>query len=118
MPERHKSSNGSTRTRRPPARTMEQRELELSGKALDLAEKQIEKGTASAQVITHFLKLATVRNQLEIDKINAEVKLAEAKIASLGDSKELAVMYKAAMKKMGVYQGMDEDEDDDEENVS
>ena len=49
------SSGPSRKTRA--ALTPEARENQLIARAIDLAEKQLMEGTASSQVITHFLKL-------------------------------------------------------------
>ena len=44
-----------------PALTPESRENQMIALAIDLAEKQLQEGTASSQVITHFLKLGTTK---------------------------------------------------------
>ncbi len=43
----------------PPATTPEEREKQVINYAYELAEKQMLAGTASSQVITHFLKRST-----------------------------------------------------------
>lgn len=45
-----------------PATTPEARENQLIALAVDLAEKQMREGTASAQVITHYLKLGSTKS--------------------------------------------------------
>lgn len=47
------------------ASTPEAREQQLIALAVDLAEKQLIEGTASSQVISHFLKLGSIRAQIE-----------------------------------------------------
>ena len=69
-----KSSEPKKKTR--PALTPEARENQLIAKAVDLAEKQIEEGTASSQVITHYLKLGSTKEKLERE---AAEKASEAK---------------------------------------
>ena len=59
-----------SKPRRPPATTPEARENQMVSLAIDLAEKQLAEGTASSQVITHYLKLATSREQLEKEKLS------------------------------------------------
>ena len=61
MPARKKGS-GLNGTRLKPATTPEGRENEMVSLAIDLAEKQIREGTASSQVITHFLKLVRLES--------------------------------------------------------
>ena len=61
-------------------------------------------GTASSQVITHFLKLGTERERLEREKLEQENLLTREKINSLRSEKDAKQMYKdaiAAMKKYG-----------------
>lgn len=66
--------------RRPPARTPEARENQLIAAAVDLAEKQIADGTASSQVITHFLKLGSTKEKMGLANQN---KLLAAKIEQM-----------------------------------
>lgn len=64
--------------KRSPAKTPEQRENQLIAAAVDLAEKQLEDGTASAQVITHFLKLGSSREKLEQEMLGRRNELLAA----------------------------------------
>ena len=57
-------SSGTTRRSRP-ALTPESREKQMISLAVDLAEQQLKDGTASSQVITHYLKLASMKEKLE-----------------------------------------------------
>lgn len=61
MPKAKTSSSGSSKKMRP-ALTPEARENQMISLAVDLAEQQLRDGTASSQVITHFLKLGTTRD--------------------------------------------------------
>ena len=63
MPE--KSIENRQPRRRPPAKTVEARENQLITLAVDLAERQLLEGTASAQVISHYLKLGSTKDRLE-----------------------------------------------------
>lgn len=98
--------------RRPPAISAEERELQLISLAVDLAEKQLADGSASAQVLTHFLKLGTSRAQLELEKLKHENELLEAKTEAIQSSKRIEKLYEDAMRSMREYQGrpMEEDE--------
>ena len=51
--------------RRPPATTPEARENQMIALAVDLAERQLLEGTASSQVITHYLKLGSTKERIE-----------------------------------------------------
>lgn len=83
----------------------EERENQLIAMAVDLAEQQLASGKASSQVITHFLKLGTMREKLEKEKLEMEVKLMEAKKESLEVSKRVEELYSEALAAMKEYQG-------------
>lgn len=104
------SSSTVRRTRK--ALTPEARENQLIAKAMNLAEKQIDEGTASSQIICHFLKAATSRAELEKEKIRHENELLRAKTESLQSAKNSEELLSKAIKAMGIYKGQgDEDED-------
>ena len=71
-----KVSTNSTKSNKKlrPALTPEARENQLISLAMDQAEQQLMDGTASSQVITHFLKLATSKTALEKEKLKKENK--------------------------------------------
>ena len=71
------------------ATTAEKRENELIALAVDLAEEQLRAGTASSQVITHFLKLATEKEKLEREKLEAEIEITRTKKKSIESSDRL-----------------------------
>lgn len=97
-----KRSAGSPR---PPATTPDGRERQLIAAAVDLAEEQIRNGSASAQVITHFLRLATTREKLEQKRLENENKLLEAKVESLASATRVEELYKNALDAMKSYSG-------------
>lgn len=80
--------------------------------AMDLAEEQILSGRASAQVITHFLKLGTAREKLEQERLRQENLLMEAKIKNLESQEDVKVLYADALKAMRSYSGLDEGEEE------
>lgn len=103
--------------RRPPATTPEARENQLIAQAVDLAEKQIHNGTASAQVISHFLKLGSSREKLEQERLGKENDLLDAKREQLASAARVEELYKSALDAMRTYSGqepleMQEDYDD------
>lgn len=94
--------------KKPPARTLDAREKEVVSLAVDLAEKQLRKGTAAPSIITHYLKLATTSYQLELEKLRHENELLQARtdnIKSLGRMEEI---YAEAIESLRRYQGVDE----------
>lgn len=92
-------------TRRKPATTPEARENELVSQAHDLAEKQIQAGTASSQVITHFLKLGSTRERLEQQRLEHENELTRVKIEALESQKRVEELYMEALTAMRSYAG-------------
>ena len=104
------------RPRRRPATTLEGREGQLVSLAVDLAEKQLLEGTASSQVITHYLKLGSTREQLEQERIRQENLLLSTKGDMLVSGKRMEELYAEAITAMRSYTGHEitqggEDED-------
>lgn len=97
----------------PPATTLEGRENQLISLAVDLAEQQLLDGTASAQVITHYLKLGTTRAKLEYEKLERENELLKAKTENLQAQKRYEEMFEQAINAMRSYSGASEETDDD-----
>jgi hypothetical protein len=86
--------------------------------AIDLAEKQILDGTASSQVVTHFLKLGSTRERLEQARLESENELARAKIESIESQKRVEELYVDAIRAMRSYIGdevVSEDNGEDQE---
>jgi hypothetical protein len=101
---RAKSSNESQPMMRP-ALSVEARENQLILLAVDEAERQLREGTASSQVITHFLKLGTTRAQLEKEKLQKENELLGAKTESIQSGQRMEELYKEAIDAMKTYSG-------------
>lgn len=95
-----------------PALTPEVRENQMIALAVDLAEKQLIEGTASSQVITHFLKLATQKEQLEREKLKKENELLKAKAEAIQAAQKNDQMYAEALTALKRYLGNDGDEYD------
>lgn len=111
MAENRKDSASKT-PRRPPAKTPEGRENQLLSLAIDLAEKQLREGTASAQVLTHYLKLASGREELERERIRKENILLEAKVEAIASSARMEELYSEAINAMRGYAGMEDTSDE------
>lgn len=97
-----------------PALTPEARENQLISLAVDLAEQQIRDGTASSQVITHFLKLGTTKYELEKEKLRKENNVLEAKAKAYASSEEIKELYDNAIKAMRNYGGYGDPDEYDE----
>ena len=102
--------NKATRSIRP-AITPEARENQMISLAMDLAEQQLRDGTASSQVITHFLKAGASRAELEKEKLRKENLMLEAKTKAYQSSEEIKELYEGAIKAMRIYQGQGDPDD-------
>lgn len=102
-----------SKKRKAPAATPEGRENQLIALAVDLAEKQLSEGTASAQVITHYLKLGTTKESLEKEKLARENELLKAKTEALQSQKRIEELYSEAIKAMKTYGGFEDEEIED-----
>ena len=91
--------------RRRPAFTPEGREGQLIALAVDLAEKQLMEGTASSQVITHYLKLGSSKSDLEKEKLALENELTKARTEAIQSKKRMEELYIDAIKAMKEYSG-------------
>ena len=109
-----KEKNSKCERKIRPALTPEARENQLISLAVDLAEKQLLEGTASSQVITHYLKLGTTKEKLEREILEKQKALIEAKTENLQSAKRIEELYKNALDAMKNYSGhMSESEDDE-----
>lgn len=104
------NSSGSSQRMRP-ALTPEARENQLISLAVDLAEQQLREGTASSQVITHYLKLGSTREKLERERLEEENKLLKAKTENLQSMRKVEELYAEALKAMRNYGGKGEPDD-------
>lgn len=99
----------------PPAKTPEARENQLVAMAVDLAEKQLRDGTATSQVITHFLKMGSTKEKIEKEILEKQKELITAKTEALKSQKRIEDLYANALNAMRRYSGVSEldDEEDD-----
>ena len=99
-----------------PALTPESRENQLIYLATNLAEQQLKDGTASSQVITHYLKLGSTKEKLEKEKLAKENELLTAKSKALESTKNIEELYTKAILAMRQDSGTLIDSDSDEES--
>lgn len=97
-----------------PALTPEARENQMISLAVDLAEKQLLEGTASSQVITHFLKLGSTKERIEKEIMEKQKELLEAKTQSLQSAQKIEELYMNALNAMRTYSGQNNDGDEDD----
>lgn len=107
----HKPPNKKRR----PATTPEARENQLISLAVDLAEQQLSAGTASSQVITHYLKLGSTKEKIEQEILKSQKELIQAKTESIQSAKRVEELYKEALNAMRAYSGQQKDDYDEED---
>lgn len=113
MPKVKVTNDGNKSKKIRPALTPEARENQLIYLATELAEQQLRDGTASSQVITHYLKLGSTKEKLEREKLQEENKLLRAKTEHLQSEKKMEELYEKAINAMIRYGGSGGDEEDE-----
>lgn len=98
-----------------PALTPEARENQLIYLATNLAEQQLRDGTASSQVITHYLKLGSSKEKLEQEILRENKKLLTAKTEAIQSAKRVEELYTEAIAAMRQYSGNGVMEDEPED---
>ena len=98
-----------------PALTPEARENQLIYLATELAEQQIRDGTASSQIITHYLKLGSSKERIEREILEKQKELISAKTEALQSAKRIEELYSNAIAAMRKYSGNGEVEDESDE---
>lgn len=106
-------ADGEVRKLRP-ALTPEARENQMVALAMDLAERQLMEGTASSQVITHYLKIGSTEQRRRIEKLEAENELLRAKAEALDSSKRMEELYEEAINAFKIYRGESKTDDEDD----
>jgi EAL domain-containing protein (putative c-di-GMP-specific phosphodiesterase class I) len=89
-----------------PALSPEARENQMVSLAVNLAEKQLLEGTASSQVITHYLKLGSTKERIEKEILEKQKELIEAKTQSLQSAQRIEELYANALNAMRSYSGL------------
>ena len=107
----------SMKKKQRPATTPEARENQLISLAVDLAEKQLIEGTATSQVITHYLKLGSTKAKLEEDILKKQRDLMEAKTEALKSAKRVEELYADALNAMRHYSGNDSEVETGDQDI-
>lgn len=98
------------------ARTPEQQENQMIGLAMQLARKKLEDGSASSQVLVHFLQLGTEKARLERIKLESEARLAEAKAEAMQSMQTSEQLTHDALAAFRRYRGTDFVPEDEADN--
>ena len=107
-----KADSSNTKRKIRPALTPEARENQMIALAVDLVEQRLLDGTASSQETTHFLKLGSMKNRLEMEKLQEENRLLKARTEALQSAKRVEELYSEAIKAMRRYSGQGSDDDE------
>lgn len=92
------------------ALTPESREEQMIGLAIDRAEELLLNGNAPSQIITHYLKLGSMKERKEVERLNKEIELMQAKIDALESGQRMEELYTKAIEAMQIYKGKNNDE--------
>ena len=98
----------------PPAKSVEERENQMISLAVDRAERQLRDGTASSQVICHYLKLGSTKERLEREIMEEHKELLQAKTEMMNSAKRVEELYSKALDAMRAYSGKHAEEDEDD----
>lgn len=97
-----------------PGATAEARENELIALAYDLAEQRLINGTATSQEVVHFLKMGSIRQREELEKLKKENELLVAKTEALHSSTANESAYREVIEALRSYQPTPDEEDYDD----
>lgn len=98
-------TGGSKPRRTRPATTPDGREAQLISAAIDLVEKRIRDGTATAQETVHFLKLGSSRERLEQERLREENQLMATKRKQIEKGQDMETLFANAMQAFSGYSG-------------
>jgi hypothetical protein len=115
MPRGRTSPHEVDHTRGKPASTPEELDHEMINLAVDLTRRQLRDGTASAQVITHYLKLGSNRERLEQARLEMEVELLRTKRETIESEVRAELLYGKVVSALKLYNGQPLDEQEEEE---
>lgn len=93
----------------------ERREDQIIAMAMDEAEKRIRDGTASNQLLVHFLKLGSTKDRLEKEILAEQKKLIKAKTSDIESARDTRELFKEAISAMKTYSGEAEEGEEDGE---
>jgi hypothetical protein len=106
-----KSGKSQANRQELPAITAEAREDQLIAKAMEVAQQKLEDGTASNQLIVHFLRLGSLKERKNLEILEAQRQLYTAKTKQIEAEQSTMEMYKEAMSAFASYSGDYEDDE-------
>lgn len=108
MSARKQDKNVNSVKKSRPAISPEARENQMIALAVDLAEEQLRNGTASSQVITHYLKLGSTKEKIEKEILEKQKELISAKTEVLNSQRRMEEMYSDMLSALKEYSGQNE----------
>lgn len=94
----------------------EVREKQMIALAESVAAQRMLDGTVSSQVLCHYLKLGTIKYELELETAKHNNALLKAKTKSIESASSDGQLYLDAINAMRLYSGQSSRDDDDEED--
>ena len=98
-----------TKKKLPPSRSLEESEQRCIADATRLAEQKLADGTASSQIIMHYLKQGTEKTRLEIEKIKYETELVKAKTEAVKSQQRSEELFAEVVSALKEYSGKTDD---------
>lgn len=89
-----------------PLTSVEAREAQIAGYALDCAEQQIRAGTASPSVLVHFLRASSMKEALERQLLEQQNELLRVKREALEIQASINAKYEEAVEAFRGYSGV------------
>lgn len=94
----------------PPAQSLEQKEDQLALLAMERAEQQIREGTASSQVLCHYLKIGSSKERLEKEILGEQKKLIVAKTDQIESQRKVEELFSNAIAAFTRYSPSEDDD--------
>lgn len=117
MAERHFKEPKQPEPKKPRPRratTPEGREQQLVALAVDVAEEMMRNGNAPAQIVTHYLKIGSTREKIELELKREEIEVAKMRRETMAAAARIESVYAEALSAMREYQGAPTDNHQDE----
>lgn len=105
---------GNPKKKQAPAMSAEAQEKKLVNAAYKLAEERILDGTASSQIISHFLQMGSPKHAEEVGLLRARKSHIEAQTKAIVAGERDSEMFENAINAMRRYSGGQEFETDED----
>lgn len=106
------TTSSDSKKRRRPALSPEAEEDEMIALAVARAKEQLIDGTASSQIIVHYLKMASTEERIKREILEKQKDLIEAKTTNLQNTSRSAEIAQKALDAFRHYSGHGDDDDE------